>query len=143
MNRDEKRIIHVTFRLMARLTHRAIAIDLLSTLLQHVPAVDADFRNAVTTAFSEAYNNVVIHAYAHRNDGMLEVEVELASDRVKLTLRDTGASVDLSGVAVPDLDSLPEGGLGLYMMRALMDEVVYQSGPPNVLCLTKRTEPAT
>ena len=49
----------------------------------------------------------------------------------------------VGSVAVPDLDALPEGGLGLYMMRALMDEVDYQSGNPNVLCLTKRTEPAT
>lgn len=138
--RGDRKTTRVTFRLAARLAHRSIAIDLVSTLLEHVAGADAGFRNAVITAFSEAYNNVVIHGYENRSDGMLDVEAELGPDQIKLTLRDTGVAADLTAVELPDLDTLPEGGLGIYMMRALMDEVVYESGNPNVLCLTKRTE---
>jgi len=44
--------------------------------------------------------------------------------------------------STPDLDAVPEGGLGIFMINALVDEVVYESGTPNVLSLTKRTTAA-
>jgi len=132
----------VTFRLRASLAHRSLAIDLVSTLVEHVSTADRSFRNAITTAFGEAFNNIVIHAYKDRTDGMLDVEAELGSDHMTLKLMDDGVQADLSNVDEPNLENLPEGGLGIFMIRALVDEVVYNSGSPNVLSLTKRTTPA-
>ena len=135
----EPTVTHVTFRLRASLAHRSLAIDLVSTLVDHVKSADRDFRNAITTAFGEAFNNVVIHGYRNRTDGMLDVEAELGSDHMTLRLIDDGVQADLSSVTPPDLSTLPEGGLGIFMIHALVDEVVYNSGPRNVLSLTKRT----
>lgn len=135
----EPTVTHVTFRLRASLDHRSLAIDLVSTLVEHVKTADRDFRNAITTAFGEAFNNVVIHGYRNRTDGMLDVEAELGSDHMTLRLIDDGVQADLSSVATPDLSTLPEGGLGIFMIHALVDEVVYDSGTRNVLSLTKRT----
>jgi serine/threonine-protein kinase RsbW len=137
----EPAVTRVTFRVRATLAHRSLAIDLVSTLVEHVSTADRSFRNAITTAFGEAFNNVVIHGYKNRSDGMLDVEAELGSDYMTLELMDEGVSVDLSNVDTPNLDELPEGGLGIFMIRALVDEVVYNSGTPNVLSLTKRTTP--
>ena len=138
----EPAVTLVTFRLRASLTHRALAIDLVSTLIEHISTADRSFRNAMTTAFGEAFNNVVIHGYRNRIDGMLDVEAELGSDHMTLRLIDDGLQADLAGVNPPNLDTLPEGGLGIFMIHALVDEVVYNSGTPNVLSLTKRTTPA-
>ena len=135
----EPTVTHVTFRLRASLAHRSLAIDLVSTLVEHVKSADRDFRNAITTAFGEAFNNVVIHGYRNRTDGMLDVEAELGSDHMTLRLIDDGVQADLSSVTPPDLSTLPEGGLGIFMIHALVDEVVYNSGTRNVLSLTKRT----
>ena len=132
-------VTHVTFRLRASLAHRSLAIDLVSTLVEHVKTGDRAFRNAITTAFGEAFNNVVIHGYRGRTDGMLDVEAELGSDYMTLRLIDDGVQADLSNVTPPDLDTLPEGGLGIFMIHSLVDEVVYNSGTPKVLSLTKRT----
>lgn len=140
--RKEASVTRVTFRLQAVLAHRSLAIDLVSTLAEQISTADRPFRNAITTAFGEAFNNIAIHAYKGRTDGMLEVEAELGSDHMTLRLLDEGMRADLSAVDVPDLDALPEGGLGVFMMHALVDEVVYESGPPNVLSLTKRTSSA-
>ena len=129
----------VSFRLKACLAHRSLAIDLVSTLVDHVSSADRGFRNAMTTAFGEAFNNVVMHGYKDRADGMLDVEAELGSDHMILKLTDDGMIADLTKVEPPDLDALPENGLGLFMIHALVDEVVYQSGTPNILSLTKRT----
>lgn len=137
----EPTVTRVTFRLRAILAHRSLAIDLVSALVEHVSTADRGFRNAITTAFGEAFNNVAIHGYRNRSDGMLDVEAELGSDHMTLKLMDDGVQADLSTVSPPNLDALPEGGLGLFMIRALVDEVVYLSGTPNVLSLTKRTTP--
>lgn len=132
-------VTHVAFRLRACLAHRSLAIDLVSTLVEHVTTADRSFRNEITTAFGEAFNNIVIHAYRNRTDGMLDVEAELGPEHMTLKLMDDGVQADLSGVDTPNLDTLPEGGLGIFMIYSLVDEVDYTSGSPNVLSLTKRT----
>ena len=131
-------VTKVSFRVGARLANRSLAIGLVETIALQVDKTDRDFANAITTAFGEAFNNVVIHSDKNRNDGVLDVEAELGSDFVTLKLIDHGATADLSNVPTPDLDGLPEGGLGIFMMQSLMDEVVYRGGSPNVLSLTKR-----
>jgi serine/threonine-protein kinase RsbW len=129
----------VTFRLPALLPNRALAIDLVSACIQHVRTADRGFHHEMITAFGEAFNNIVIHSYRDRTDGILEIEAELHGDEMTLFLRDTGREFDFSSLSPPDLDSLPEHGMGVYMIHALMDEVVYRCGSPNVLSLRKRT----
>jgi serine/threonine-protein kinase RsbW len=129
----------MTFRIKASLDQRLLAIDLVSTLVNHVGTADRAFRHEFVTAFGEAFNNIVIHGYRDRSDGMLDVEAELTPQRITLRLKDNGHACDLGEIKTPDLDSMPEGGMGVFMIYALVDEVVYQSGIPNVLSLTKRT----
>lgn len=130
----------VSFQVEARLTSRRLAIDLVATLVEHVETADGEFCNAMATAFGEAFNNIVIHGYKDRTDGVLEVEAELGTAHMKLTLLDNGVSApDFATIPAPDLDDMVEGGMGLFMMHSLVDEVDYRPGSPNVLSLTKRT----
>jgi len=133
----------VTFRLRATLESRPLAIDLVSTLLVHAPCADRVFRHEMVTAFGEAFNNVVTHGYRGRLDGMLEVEAEYDADAMTLRLRDNGRQIDFDSVAPPDLESLPESGMGIFMIHAMVDEVVYRGGDPNELTLTKRASHPT
>src|SRR5262249_40214659 len=119
----------------------ALAVDLVSTLIRHLPAADRVFLHEVITAFGEAFNNIVIHGYRDRSDGMLDVEAELHDDEMTLRLRDTGQAFDFQALDPPDLDSMPEHGMGVFMIHALMDEVIYRRGSPNVLSLRKRITP--
>ncbi|QWZ09828.1 ATP-binding protein [Nocardioides panacis] len=79
----------------------------------------------VQLAITEACANVVDHA----NDAdTYEVKVELAADRCAITVVDQGRGFDASAVAGPPaLDS--ESGRGLMLMRALVDNVAFQSEP--------------
>jgi serine/threonine-protein kinase RsbW len=129
----------MAFRLQASLDQRHLAIDLVSTLIGHVTEADRTFRHELITAFGEAFNNIVIHGYRDRTDGILDVEADLSPDEITLRLIDTGNEVDFAGLRPPDLESMPEGGMGVFMIHALVDEVVYRGGAPNVLSLTKRT----
>jgi serine/threonine-protein kinase RsbW len=91
----------------------------------------------VVSAFNEAFNNAVLHAYKGTPGGTVEVSLDVEPARLVLAIADHGRSFDPRNVAVPDLDSFPEGGLGLFIMRTFMNEVDYQAGDPNVLRLVK------
>jgi serine/threonine-protein kinase RsbW len=131
-------MLHAAVRFAAQLEYRPLAIDIVSALIAQVRDADRDFRNDVVTAFGEAFNNIVIHGYKGRSDGVVDLEVDIGSDEITIRILDTGHEVEFTSVEPPDLLSLPEGGLGVFMIHALVDEVVYRGGSPNVLRLTKR-----
>lgn len=95
-------------------------------------------------AADEAASNIIEHAYAGIPDGQMEVVSFCKNDELVITMRDTGKSFDPDRVIEPNLKaSLSErqiGGLGLYLMRKLMDEVHYQAntGAGNLLTMIKR-----
>src|SRR5262249_48612670 len=84
-----------------------------------------DWSDRVISAFGEAFNNVVFHAYG-KAGGELEIEMEPGDDRLTIRLIDYGKAFDFGSVPEPDLESLPESGLGIYIIRACMDSVSYQ-----------------
>jgi serine/threonine-protein kinase RsbW len=96
------------------------------------------FEAQVVSAFSEAFNNIAIHGYAQEPLGSIDIEIGWNSDEVVIQMTDTGPSFDPDTIEAPELDELPEGGMGLFIMRSFMDEVQYQPGPPNVLRMIKR-----
>ena len=53
-------------------------------------------------------------------------------------IKDQGEPFDIAAVQSPDLDSLPEGGMGIHIAKTMLDEVTYEPGPPNLWRLCKR-----
>jgi serine/threonine-protein kinase RsbW len=80
-------------------------------------------------AVSEACNNAVIHAYEPGNSGLIEIRFEPSVEQLRIIVKDEGHSFDVnklkSSSSMHDrtLDDTQVGGLGLYLMQALMDEV--------------------
>jgi serine/threonine-protein kinase RsbW len=97
----------------------------------------ASFDDQVVSAFGEAFNNAAIHSYRGQPAGSVDIEIDVDADHITLRISDYGRSFDPTQVLDPDLDSLPESGLGLFIMRSFMDSVLYQAGAPNVLSMTK------
>jgi len=93
--------------------------------------------NAVVSAVGEAFNNVVLHAYRGRHDGMVALSIDERDGELVVEVRDEGIGFDLDAVPVPKLTELPESGMGVFIMRSCMDEVSYTPGPPNVLRMRK------
>jgi serine/threonine-protein kinase RsbW len=103
---------------------------------------EREWDNEVVSAFGEAFNNAAIHSYAGRKPGDVEVEVDAGPASITIRLIDWGNSFALDDVPVPDLDAMPESGLGIYIIRSFMDDVKYAAGHPNVLTMTKFLDPA-
>ena len=99
---------------------------------------------AVELSTDEACSNIIEHAYASTAAG--DIECTCASDDQILTivLRDHGCPFDIMSIPQPDMETILEerrvGGLGVYLMRKLMDEVVYENNNEsgNVLTLTRK-----
>jgi len=100
---------------------------------------------AIQLAADEASSNIIEHAYAGEKDGKLEVECSIFDGGIKIVMRDRGKSFNPSNVPEPnvkaDLSDRKIGGLGMYLMRKLMDEVTYESTAElgNILTMIKRT----
>lgn len=103
----------------------------------------SDWDNQVVSAFGEAFNNTAIHSYRGARPGDVVIEVDVAATHITIRLLDYGNSFDIEKVPEPDLDALPESGLGLFIIRSFMDEVTYRAGAPNVLSMTKWCDPTS
>lgn len=105
------------------------------------PDTDLDlsdkFDAELVSASSEAFNNIALHAYGGGKPGDVEIEAEVTSDHLLVRIKDYGESLNRSSVDDPDLDSLPEGGMGLFIVESFVDEFSYQAGKPNVWSLKK------
>jgi serine/threonine-protein kinase RsbW len=94
------------------------------------------FDAELISAFSEIFNNIAIHAYESLS-GDVDIVIEPSSTGLVVTVTDRGTPFDPSLVPAPELDSLPEGGMGIHIARACVDQLDYTAGPPNVWRLAK------
>ncbi len=98
----------------------------------HKHAVPAAIRRSMSVALDELLNNTIAYGFPGREGGEVTVEVELRADRLRATLTDDGRPFDPFGIAAPPPDtarSVEErqiGGLGIHLVRRMMDEVSYQ-----------------
>ena len=98
--------------------------------------------NAVVTATGEAVTNIIRHAHRNMASAQLHLQVQVHDDSVVLTFQDQGEPFDIAQVPHMDPGELRIGGRGVFLMRALMDEVSCESRNPgqhgNTLRLVKR-----
>jgi serine/threonine-protein kinase RsbW len=100
----------------------------------------SEFTAHMVSAVGEAYNNIVLHGYAGRETGAVKLQIENCSEWMRVTMSDWGTSFDPSQARAPDLEALPESGLGVFIMRSFVDEITYVPGSPNVLTLLKHLD---
>lgn len=103
---------------------------------------DKDIYN-IQLAADEAASNIIEHAYEGVSNGLLELACEVKNGSMIIIMVDHGESFDPSAIPMPDLKAdLSErkiGGLGIFLMRKLMDEVHYESkSTGNILTMIKR-----
>jgi len=98
----------------------------------------------IMLAVDEACTNIIKHAYKSFPDGKIIIKVEHNSDKLLITIIDYGSSFDPLVVPDPDLPKYYKngkvGGLGMYLMKSLMDDIKYKTVPGkyNQVLLSKR-----
>lgn len=106
--------------------------NFVSSVARRVGFGDDDI-NKIELAVDEACTNVIQHAYEGDGDKHIDIAVKIGYEKFSVVVTDRGKSFDMEEVEMPDmkeyLAELRVGGLGIYLMRMLMDEVSYTSKP--------------
>jgi serine/threonine-protein kinase RsbW len=95
-------------------------------------------------AVDEACANVIEHAYGPETTKEVSVKATLDGDSVEIDVVDTGKGFDPTTISQKNLDQLVaerrSGGLGMRLIKTLMDEVHYEviPGEKNELKMIKR-----
>ena len=96
-------------------------------------------------ALEEAVTNVIDDAYPEGGYGSVELDASREGDELKFVLSDNGKAFDPT--AKPEVDitasveDRPIGGLGIHMVRQIMDSVSYERKEEmNILTMTKKLQ---
>ncbi len=104
---------------------------------------DADIYN-LELAVDEACANVIEHAYGHDISKEVIVRAVFDETELRISVIDTGRGFDPTKIDQLPLDKLiherKSGGLGIRLIKSLMDEVSYEIVPglKNELHMTKK-----
>ena len=102
--------------------------------------LDKATAHAIVLATSEAVSNIIRHAHRDRPEAQLQIQCRLAADQVEIYLLDEGDPFDVATVPHLDPSEIRVGGRGVFLMRALMDELTCQPRQErgNALRMVKR-----
>lgn len=110
----------------------AIIRDFVSRIASQAGLADADVAS-LELAVDEACANVIEHAYGNDATKQVVVRALFDDDTLQIHVVDSGLGFDPSGIKEEELRELVEkrrtGGLGLRLIRSLMDEVHYEIEP--------------
>jgi serine/threonine-protein kinase RsbW len=116
----------------------------LAGLARSLP-VDAEGLADLKLAVTEACGNAVRHAYPEAGGGQVAVSLTIADDALEMIVEDRGSGMGASRHEVREPgDPLPEGGMGLAIIRAVVDELRIDAGAEGrgtIVHMTKRFPP--
>ncbi len=104
---------------------------------------DAKDINSIKLAVDEGCTNIIRHAYRNVEGGFIEILSIVKPTAVSFVLIDQGKNFDFKKASDPNLQTYmkigKKGGLGIFLMKKLMDDVEYHvTNRGNELWLTKR-----
>jgi serine/threonine-protein kinase RsbW len=95
-------------------------------------------------AVTEACTNVVLHAYSNREPGSIDVKFNQSDEGLTISIKDAGSSFTYEhgnhkqvSLHNKELNEITAGGLGIFLMHALMDRVEVMTEKGTEVILTK------
>jgi serine/threonine-protein kinase RsbW len=97
----------------------------------------------IVLAVDEACTNAIKHAYQYDGRRKITIKTVIFNEGIEIVITDKGQGFDIEKLPKPDLEAYAhkakKGGLGIHLMRTLMDEVKYdfKPGKKNSVTLVK------
>jgi len=112
----------------------------LKTFLKLKKVSDAEIFDT-ELAINEALANVIEHTYHYTTDEIIILKIiwEEENRECVFEIQDKGKPIDVSKIGSRDLDDLKDHGLGVYLMKNIMNEIEYRPiKNGNILYMKKR-----
>jgi len=94
---------------------------------------NSDDISKIELAVDEACANVIKHAYRKDSEQLIDLVIEIDYKKFAIIITDHGRGFNVSKLPRTNvkeyLAEMRVGGLGIYLMKALMDEVEFNSQP--------------
>jgi len=108
-------------------------------------ALSQKLRRKINLVFDELLNNIITHAFEDEDEHIIEFDIRLSPSGLAVTITDDGKPFNPFENQAPDtalsVEDRPIGGLGVHLVRNVMDRVVYERhGEKNVVLLEKEFE---
>jgi serine/threonine-protein kinase RsbW len=112
---------------------KEISKELISSLREK--NIDEAIIFDIHVGFEEALRNAMIHGNKLDPTKEVRIETEVTGDTVIIIVEDEGEGFDPHSLPDPTLDEnlLKEGGRGVYLIKHLMDEVIYEKDGRKVI----------
>jgi serine/threonine-protein kinase RsbW len=127
---------------LSRTDHLLEVRDFVSEAARQFGFSEEDVANIVL-AVDEACTNIIKHAYQYAPDKEIMIAIVRNNGTFEVKIKDNGKNFDPDALRTPDLkrnlSHHRRGGLGVYLMRKLMDKVEYnfEAGHSNEVSLVK------
>lgn len=128
--------------ILSRTDHLLEVRDFVSEAARQFGFSEEDVANIVL-AVDEACTNIIKHAYQYAPDKHIDIAIVRNNGAFEVKIKDSGRSFDPETLTPPDLkrnlSHHRRGGLGVYLMKKLMDKVEYSfaAGEQNEVSLVK------
>lgn len=96
-------------------------------------------------ALDELFTNIISYGYRDEHDHLIDVAITAHDNHLEICIEDDGVPFNPTAVSEPDLpcdiETCKIGGLGIHLIKNLMDEICYQRcRGKNRLTLRKKIE---
>lgn len=85
---------------------------------------------SLNLVLEEAVSNIILYAYPNAMGDEITIQVDQSEQMLVFTITDSGIAFDPTQVKDADITlpiaDRPIGGLGIYLIKKIMNEVVYQ-----------------
>lgn len=125
-----------SFRVPSGLTSPSVIRDRISQLVEDLALSEAEVAD-IRLAVGEAATNAVKYGCKTCDD---QVSILCSADSAELVIEitDPGPGFDPKGVPEPVFHSLPPGGMGIALMKLVMDDVKFVFGTGTTVRMVKR-----
>jgi len=105
--------------------------------------VPPDLLNDVKLAVTEACTNVIKHSYKYDSQKKFTLSLQVSPKLMVVKLAYEDKEFDPDKIPPPDFSKVQEGGFGVFIIRKVMDDVVYSTHSGSVvLRMVKILDPA-
>jgi len=125
MKMDEKLFIRIKNQI-SEITRVSLLFN--NFITEH--QIPRNIGNALDLALDEILNNIINYGFENETDHKIEISINLLDDQFIVTVEDDGRKFNPLDVPEADTESSigerPVGGLGIHLVRNLMDDVYYR-----------------
>jgi anti-sigma regulatory factor (Ser/Thr protein kinase) len=109
-----------------------------------VAHLDVGLTMSLNLALEEAVSNVIMYAYPKGSDGLVDIEAIIRKKELEFIISDNGTPFDPTAAPEADItldvEDRPVGGLGIFLVKNIMDVVKYTRSDDgkNILSMIKK-----